>query len=276
MEFCIGCGYGISGQFYHLFINVTYEVELIFTFLDIAFELVKREFIAWLKLSILFTVLLNSIIGQVDEFAFQIFYTKNFARSSSVALFIPVRPKLTIYHANHQIAPHIKFSTIVKKWHQIFLNYKSRFRLFHLLFLDQLLNFFNGLLDTDTSPSVCILCRLDNPKLWFFFPSLIACSKSIPLPIIDIFDMESDRNVLEWVNTLLLVVGLQIPEKGLLVGNFMMIHEVVMDLNFSAFYRINVLFHEGCFDSLNLFVGLTIWKLGAFLGKDEILKFLAD
>jgi hypothetical protein len=79
-----------------------------------------------LKLSILLPLLLNSIVGEMNEFIVYIFETELFTGCSDIALLIPVPLDYAVDSCNQNVATYVEFASIVqKRILHIFLNYKA-------------------------------------------------------------------------------------------------------------------------------------------------------
>ena len=97
--------------------------------LKIFFKISIANFITILKFPILLTLLLNSIISQMNIFILQMLQTKFLTRRSDVPLLIPISLHYSIYTRYQDIASDVEFPLVVKKWVlEVFLDYNASIR----------------------------------------------------------------------------------------------------------------------------------------------------
>lgn len=125
------------------------------------------EFILVLKFSIVVTVLLNCIIGQVNERVFTVLECKLVTTRPDVALFIPEAFYLLFYSHQQHVTSDVKFPLIIQEGlFDIFLQDISPYRFLILSCLayyafDRL----DGIMDSNTIASVRIFPWFENPYI---------------------------------------------------------------------------------------------------------------
>ena len=227
----LGCGCdAVPSQSDHSRVDVCFELVGL-GFFDILADVLERELVSGLEFAEILAILLHCVVGQMNVLILQVFRVEHFGGCPAVAFFVPVGPQLAIDHCHQHVAANVELPLIVEKGHQVLLDDEPRQRLLHLLLQDEGPDIFHRILHIDPSAPVRVLGRLHNPELFLFLGLLVAFPEPVPLGVVDVFDVESQGDVLEWVDCLLLVVGFHVPEQGLLVSDFMVVDEVVVELD---------------------------------------------
>lgn len=135
---------------------------------EVLLEVLQRHFVAIFELSIVVTVLLYGIIGQMNKLVIQVVDVILLTTSSNVTILIEVTFQMTIDWSQHSITPEVKFSLMYEqRIINVFLNDKSsifgqwviRCSLYDLLDLIHVGR------HIDSIPSISVLSRFDDPYI---------------------------------------------------------------------------------------------------------------
>jgi hypothetical protein len=106
----------------------------------------------------------------MDKSILQILHCKLLRACSYISFFIPITLIYPFDGCNKNIAPYIKLSFIIKKWHEIFLDdIGSLFAIGHCAgILDHLCNFLQVLENLDAVALVGVLAWFNDPDVLLF------------------------------------------------------------------------------------------------------------
>lgn len=130
--------------------------------------LFKWNFIAFLIFSILCTLFLNRIIGQMDILIIDIFILVLSTWSSQICIMIKICIDARVSDQKDK-ASDIEFSTVKQCWGDIFLDYVSSLFIFFVVFLNVLFHLFQLSKYFYAISSVRLLARLQHPHSFQFF-----------------------------------------------------------------------------------------------------------
>lgn len=138
--------------------------------IKISLKISKRQFISWLIFSIIFMILLDRIVCEMNEFVIKIFHIKLLRCSSQITILIPISFLISIDTCQNDICSDIKLSFLVKERHNVLLDdmgsRSTQFVYFLLLYYFFYLLYALNYLDSCTS--VCVLSRFNQPCISFF------------------------------------------------------------------------------------------------------------
>jgi len=110
----IDCSEAVSNQLLHLGQQIANEIHLglLESDVQVTLEIAHAHFVAVFKLSVVFTVLLNRIVSQMDVFVAQLCNVELLARGSKVAIFVEIAFLHPIHRCNKAESPDIKFPPV--------------------------------------------------------------------------------------------------------------------------------------------------------------------
>lgn len=140
------------------------KVQLSFTLkkIQITLKLLVSNFITLFILAVLILFFLYGIICKMNDFIWTIFCCKFTRRCANVTNRVVVCPDLRS-RCDQEITSNVKLPSMVQKWVQVLLNYKTSLRMLQSFFLNMtpdLLDLFKYL---NTTSSVWVSSRLHNP-----------------------------------------------------------------------------------------------------------------
>jgi len=201
---------GVFPYLLHLWQNFIFEIVLpISESVQVVLKLGIRQFVCRLVLAIIWKVLLNRIIGQMD-LRIKVVNVEVVRRGSNVALFVPVGSGYSIEVGDKHVVSDIELPFVVKKRSvNVHLDYICLFILFDLLLFgisvgflalfDDTVQLINLVDNCYSSALVWVFTRFDDPNIsglfqcvffgFFFFsddfrPPLIVFDKSFILVIL--------------------------------------------------------------------------------------------
>ena len=129
-----------------------WHILLLVLTLQIFIELIKREFVSFLKFSIILIFILNGIIGQVNSHLIKISHVKYSRGCPDISMFVPICWKFyikdtffaIIYQCYENEASNIEFSPLIKeRISYVFLHDKADLLLFHKIkYILQILHYY--------------------------------------------------------------------------------------------------------------------------------------
>lgn len=228
---------------------------------EVSLEIDKGQFVPGLKLGVLVRVLLDGVVGQMNECISAVLDRELAAARSNIALLIPVGPDYAVGLRDEHVAPEIELPAVVEEGavdvelHNVGLFFAVGM---HLLAGQDLLDFLEAVADVDAVAAVGDFPGLDNPdvsQLLDFRPVLLPrvvllvvvdqllLLQDLLLPVVveleeilvlavvqPLLDVEGDGNVVEEILLREFVVLLEIVEHGLLVAEVPVELEVVVAL----------------------------------------------
>lgn len=191
-------------------------------------KLVVGDFVAFFVFAIPFAVLLNGIVGKVDDLLPNVIDVELVRGCPNVPFPEPIGPHRPVQSADHHVVPDVEFPPFVEKWFfDVLLHDVCLFAAIEVLFLFlqnrvQLVNLVNH---SDALPSVGKLPRLHNPHILYSFLSDLLLSepaefltKQLILRVCcAVLNVEGEWDDLEYILAQQLIVLLQVVEEGLLV-----------------------------------------------------------
>lgn len=165
---------------------------------DIFLKFLNGDFVVIFKLAIFLPFLLNSVVGEVDQFVIQVFQVVLLAGGSHVTLLVPVSFDAPVDAGDQHIASNIKFPFVVKeRTLHILLHDQRSARIAFLA--HQRLYLVQRTYHLYTVASVGVLAGLANPNIAFLFTLafagkiLVELTKPLELRVINsLGDEESD------------------------------------------------------------------------------------
>ena len=130
--------------------------------IQIFLKFLKPDFIPHFIFTVLTGFLLNSIICQVNVLVWAVLHWKLKAWCSDIPSWVKVSRDTGSGCYQSETAD-IKLSSMKEKRVDIFLYNESLFRMFLMLFFNVLFNIFNLFADPNSTASVRIFSRFDNP-----------------------------------------------------------------------------------------------------------------
>lgn len=88
-----------------------------------------RQFVCILKLAIIIRVLLNSVIGQMNELVAQVLHTELLARGSQIAILVEIAYQVSVDACQQPITPYVKLPLVYQQ--RVFNVLLDDCRLFH-------------------------------------------------------------------------------------------------------------------------------------------------
>lgn len=132
--------------------------------LEVLIKLCKWNFICWLMPSVIWRILLNCVIGEVDKVVIEIVKPEGHTRSSNIPILKPVSFEPTIETGHYDEATNIELSPFVEKCvTQIPLNNERT--VWFLAVVDVFLDLFVGFQYFYSSTTITILTRLYDPGI---------------------------------------------------------------------------------------------------------------
>ncbi len=107
---------GISRYPLQLWHNLFHNIQLNILWVQILLKFWVRQLVPRFKLSIIITLLLHSIIGQVDQPVGDILQAELLAARPEVSLIVPVTLQIPIHCGQQCVAPNIELSLPVEHW----------------------------------------------------------------------------------------------------------------------------------------------------------------
>lgn len=221
--------------------------------IQVSLELLIRYLVEGLVLVVVGEAFLDCIVGEV-YFWLKGVDVELVGGSSDVALLVPVGPGDSEEVGNHHVVPDVEFTVAVQQWSvDVHLHYVGPFLLLigvptPFSLLDEGVELIYFVDDSDASPLVAILARLDYPDIahlvlrgafLFLLPPLLLDHPLPPLVEVDeldvlrvlraLLDVEGQRNVVVEIVAAEGVVLTQVVEEGLLVAQEEVVDEVVVN-----------------------------------------------
>ena len=144
------------------------EVQIRLLRTDDLREILQTEFVAVFELAVVFRLLLNGIIRQVDEHISDVFKGVLATTRANVSILVAVPLQTPVDAGKKAEASEVELALMdQQRVVDIFLNYESTVTILLGWATDDLLDFTDSFDHCDTNTSVRILARLDNPSvLW--------------------------------------------------------------------------------------------------------------
>ena len=140
--------------------------------IEVPLEVIDRHLIAILKLPVIFCVLLNCIVCQVNIFVGKIINRVLFRAGPKITVSIEEAFLIPVNGCHQAITPYIKFPAInQQRFFYVFLHYHCASALRELGFED-LLYFVERVRHMYPAPAIRVLARLDDPHVLAIFFSL--------------------------------------------------------------------------------------------------------
>lgn len=197
-------------------------------------------------------ILLNGIVGEMDELVVKIFHVELFGSCANVSVLVPVAFLIAVDACHADVGTNVELAFLVEEGHYVLLDDvgASSAHFVHLVALDDLFDFLDGFDYLNASASIGVLSRFDQPSvsflglsgvlellvlllLLFLFQALSPLLKFLLEPekllVSHISHMEGHRYVLEWIDLLSIIVILEIHEESFLVGKVPIVCQVVVD-----------------------------------------------
>ena len=148
----------------NIFDNIAFDINIIKIFLEFR----VRELITRFKFSVIITLLLDSIISQVNQPIGDILQVKIFAACSQIALIVPVSLKISIDWGHQSVASNVELSVFVeKRFLDVLLDNVWTLLAVYDLVWDDVFNLGKFSADLDATTSVCVFT-------WFNYPNLFS------------------------------------------------------------------------------------------------------
>jgi len=116
-------------MYFHFGVGLLIEFVLLPVFIvgvvdsiQISLEIGIGQFIGGLKLSIIFVMLLNSIVCEVNEFVVEVFHVELFRSSPDVSVLEPIAFLVSIDASQTHVASNVELSLLVKERHDVLLH----------------------------------------------------------------------------------------------------------------------------------------------------------
>lgn len=167
--FCINWSDCFGGKFFHFGVSLLPKfilwpiLNVIVIVIKISLKVSKGKLVSRFEFPIIFTMLLDCVICEMDHAVGQILHIKLFASCANIAILKPITLLDSINTCHQYIASNVKFSFLVEKRHDILLDNVSSTTAKAVSFL--LSNYFFDLFDTLHNlyayASICVLARLN-------------------------------------------------------------------------------------------------------------------
>ena len=210
--------------------------------------------------SVVFGLLLNRIIGQVNHPIRQIKKWKLTTRRSQIALLVIVGFVIAIMTGGHAEGADVKLPTMNQEWIVDVLLDDAGFLGGARIIRNNLLQLMPLFRNLNSHPSVRALARLGYPNIILVGMFFIILLKGYKIWVIEtLFDMKSYRQWVEGVLSTRLVVVFHVHKQGLFVAKMVIIFNFVskfdwirfkwlfVDFSYSIFFGISLLFFFSLF-----------------------------
>lgn len=168
---------------------------LIAVYLYIFSHFLIRQLVAWFIFTIVLSVFLNSIVGQVNHFVC-LFVAEWFWRRADVSLFKPVSLDPFVDEDQQGITTDVKFPLAIQVRSDIALDDVC---VFWRDSVQMWLNVGSRFMDSDAISSIGVFSRFDDPQILLFGKGWRVLSKCLELFVVCAVNVISDWNELKWI-----------------------------------------------------------------------------
>ena len=227
---------GMPANLLQLWADLLIEVEVLLRGIEVLLEVVVAELVAILILAVLVAVDLDGIVGEVDELVVGVAQLELVAAGADVALVVPVAAHLAVEAHQQHVAADVELPPVVQQRPvDVLLDYEGLLRVVlpRYLSLHPAVYLLEVAVDGDAVAAVGVLPGLHDPQpLLALLPRLLVllevAGELQPGLVAVALHVEGDRQVVEDLLAVALVVGLHVVVQRLLVAQELVALEVVV------------------------------------------------